>query len=69
MLPAINCIANNFNAFYNLLDDFDKKEFLRLLIKEIQVNNGEKPKERTIKEIVYEFDEELFEEISLELLD
>ncbi|KIO65360.1 hypothetical protein B4065_2658 [Caldibacillus thermoamylovorans] len=40
-----------------------------MLIKEIQVNNGEKPKERTIKEIVYEFDEELFEEISLELLD
>ncbi|MEC5272094.1 hypothetical protein [Caldifermentibacillus hisashii] len=35
------------------------------------LNGGlrEKPKERKIKEIVYEFDEELFEEISLELLD
>src|SRR5699024_3989038 len=68
LLPAINCIANNFNAFYNLLDDFDKKEFLRLLIKEIQVNTGEKPKDRTIKKIVYEFDQKLFKEINNELV-
>lgn len=67
LLPVINRIANDFNAFYNLLDDYDKKEFLRFLIKEIQVSTGEKPKNRTIKEIVYEFDEGLFEEISREL--
>lgn len=68
LLPLINHIANDFNSFYNLLDDYDKKELLRFLIKEIQVNNGEKPKDRTIKRIVYEFDEDLFEEISHELI-
>jgi site-specific DNA recombinase len=68
LLPVINRIANDFNSFFNLLDDFDKKELLRLLIKEIQVNTGEKPKDRTIKNIVYEFDKELFEEISHELI-
>jgi site-specific DNA recombinase len=68
LLPVINRIANDFNAFYNVLDDFDKKEFLRLLIKEIQVNTGEKPKDRTIRKIVYEFGEELFKEISQELI-
>lgn len=54
--------------FIHLLDDYDKKELLRFLIKEIQVNSGEKPKDRTIKKIVYEFDKELFEEISHELI-
>ncbi|GEN31167.1 site-specific DNA recombinase [Cerasibacillus quisquiliarum] len=68
LLPVINHIANDFNSFYNLLDDFDKKEFLRFLIKEIQVNAGEKPKERTIKKIVYEFDQKLFKEINNELV-
>ncbi|WP_146553783.1 recombinase family protein [Rummeliibacillus sp. SL167] len=68
LLPVISHIANDFNAFYNLLDDYDKKELLRFLIKEIQVNTGEKPKDRTIKKIVYEFGEELFEEISDELI-
>ncbi len=68
LLPLINRIANDFNSFYNLLDDYDKKELLRFLIKEIQVNNGEKPKDRTIKRIVYSFDQELFEEISHELI-
>jgi len=68
LLPVINRIAYDFNLLYNLLDDYDKKELLRFLIKEIQVNSGEKPKDRTIKSIVYEFDEELFEEISHELI-
>ncbi|MEN2466857.1 recombinase family protein [Ornithinibacillus sp. JPR2-1] len=68
LLPVINRIAYDFNLLYNLLDDYDKKELLRFLIKEIQVNIGEKPKDRTIKEIVYEFDQELFEEISHELI-
>ncbi|PAE27144.1 hypothetical protein CHI07_20905 [Paenibacillus sp. 7884-2] len=67
LLPVINRIANGFNSFYDLLDDYDRKELLRFLIKEIQVNTGEKPKDRTIKNIVYEFDQELFEEISHEL--
>lgn len=44
------------------------KKFLRFLIKEIQVNTGEKPKDRTIKKIVYEFDKELFEKINHELI-
>nr|WP_289039584.1 recombinase family protein [uncultured Allobacillus sp.] len=44
LLPVINSIANDFNSLFNLLDDYDKKELLRFLIKEIQVNNGEKPK-------------------------
>lgn len=68
LLPVINRIANDFNSFFNLLDDFDKKELLRLLIKEIQVNTGEKPKDRTIKKIVYEFDQKLFKEINNELV-
>lgn len=68
LLPVIKRIANDFNSFYNLLDDHDRKELLRFLIKEIQVNTGEKPKDRTIKNIVYEFDQELFEEISHELI-
>ena len=68
LLPVINHIANDFNSLYNLIDDYDKKELLRFLIKEIQVNKGEKPKDRTIKKIVYEFDQELFEEISHELI-
>lgn len=68
LLPVISHIAKDFNSFFNLLDDYDKKEFLRFLIKEIQVNSGEKPKDRTIKKILYEFDEELFEEISHELI-
>ncbi|MBU8791361.1 recombinase family protein [Oceanobacillus caeni] len=68
LLPVIKRIANDFNSFYNLLDDYDRKELLRFLIKEIQVNTGEKPKDRTIKNIVYEFDQELFEEISHELI-
>lgn len=68
LLPVINHIANDFNSLYNLLDDYDKKELLHFLIKEIQVNTGEKPKDRTIKKIVYEFDEDIFEEISRELV-
>lgn len=68
LLPVIKRIANDFNSFYNLLDDYDRKELLRFLIKEIQVNTGEKPKDRTIKNIVYEFDQKLFEEISHELI-
>lgn len=68
LLPVINRIAIDFNSFFNLLNDYDKKELLRFLIKEIQVNTGEKPKDRTIKEIVYEFDQELFEVISHELI-
>lgn len=68
LLPVINRIANDFNSFYNLLDDYDRKELLRFLIKEIQLNTGEKPKNRTIKKIVYEFDQELFEEIRHELI-
>src|SRR5699024_11684696 len=56
LLPVINHIANDFNSLYNLLDDYDKKELLHFLIKEIQVNTGEKPKDRTIKKIVYELD-------------
>ncbi|GIO22308.1 recombinase family protein [Oceanobacillus sp. J11TS1] len=68
LLPVIKRIANDFNSFYNLLDDYDRKELLRFLIKEIQVNTGEKPRDRTIKNIVYEFDQELFEEISHELI-
>ena len=63
LLPVINHITNDFNSFFNLLDDFDKKELLRFLIKEIQVNTGEKPKHRTIKNIIYEFDQNLFKEI------
>lgn len=63
LLPVINHITNDFNSFFNLLDDFDKKELLRFLIKEIQVNTGEKPKHRTIKKIIYEFDQNLFKEI------
>ncbi len=62
--PIINCIANDFNSFYNFIDDFDKKELLHLLIKEINVTTGDKPKDRKIKSIIYEFDQELFKEIS-----
>lgn len=63
LLSLINHISNDLNSFYNLLDDYDKKELLRFLIKEIQVNNGEKTKDRTIKKIVYEFDQDFFEDI------
>ena len=68
LLPVINRITSDFNSFYNLLDDYDKKELLRFLIKEIQINSGEKPKDRTIKKIVYEFDQELFKGISREVV-
>jgi site-specific DNA recombinase len=66
--PLATCIANDFHSFYNLLDDYDKKDLLRFIVEEIQVNSGEKTKDRTIKKIVYRFDQELFKEIDRELV-
>ncbi|MDA3129470.1 hypothetical protein ACFPTR_06200 [Aliibacillus thermotolerans] len=68
-MPEINHIKKLRNDKSLSINEISRRTgLLRLLIKEIQVNTGEKPKDRTIKKIVYEFDQKLFKEINNELV-
>ncbi|MEK4387903.1 recombinase family protein [Solibacillus sp. FSL W7-1464] len=52
-------VANSlkdFLQFFSMIKDDDKKILLQSLIKKIHVNPGDKPKNRTIKDIIYKFD-------------
>jgi len=52
---VVKNILNNFESFFNQLDDTQKKELLRTLIKEIQVYPSKNAKGRKIKKIEYYF--------------
>jgi site-specific DNA recombinase len=52
---VVKNILNNFESFFNQLDDAQKKELLRTLIKEIQVYPSKNAKGRKIKKIEYYF--------------
>ena len=47
---------SDFSQFFNTIEDDDKKILLQSLIKEIHINPADKPKNRTIKDIIYKFD-------------
>ncbi|WP_088051613.1 recombinase family protein [Virgibacillus dakarensis] len=54
----INFCTENFNDFYFAIPDEERKILLHRIIKEIHVTKGEKPKDRTIKNIVFKFNNE-----------
>ncbi|WP_016992303.1 hypothetical protein [Lysinibacillus boronitolerans] len=56
LTAIVNHSLKDFAQFFSLIEDTDKKLLLQALIKEVHVNSGEKPKNRTIKDIIYKFD-------------
>ncbi|WP_052123996.1 recombinase family protein [Ureibacillus manganicus] len=56
LADIISTSLHDLKAFFDMIEDDDKKELLRSLIEEIHVNPGKTTKDRTIKEIIYKFD-------------
>lgn len=54
----INFVVDDFQSFYQLISDEDKKLLFHNLIKEIHITMGSTTKERKIKEIIYHFEPE-----------
>lgn len=54
----INYCTQNFEEFYFAIPDEERKLFLHRIIKEVHVTKGEKPKDRTIKNVVFKFNNE-----------
>ncbi|MEK4826683.1 hypothetical protein NSS71_19280 [Niallia sp. FSL W8-0951] len=56
LADIISTSLHDLKAFFDMIEDDDKKELLRSLIEEIHGNPGKTTKDRTIKEIIYKFD-------------
>ncbi|MDE5414127.1 recombinase family protein [Alkalihalobacterium chitinilyticum] len=54
----IEFVVNNFETFYYLISDEDKKLLFHNFIKEIHITKGSTTKERKIKKIFYQFEPE-----------
>ncbi|MCM3112815.1 recombinase family protein [Lederbergia lenta] len=54
----INLCATNFREFYFAIPDEERKLLLHRIIKEIHVTKGAKPKDRTLKNVVFKFNNE-----------
>ncbi|TFB13590.1 recombinase family protein [Filobacillus milosensis] len=55
-MEIIRYSIENFKDFYSTLADEEKKKFFHSVIRQIHINQGEKPKDRLITDIEYFFD-------------
>ncbi|WP_096156214.1 recombinase family protein [Bacillus sp. FJAT-45066] len=56
IMDIIEYSIKNFKEFYHTLSDEEKKMFFHSVIKEVHVTQGEKTKDRRIKDVLYHFD-------------
>lgn len=52
-IQIVDSLTTNFRSDFLQLEDTDKSSLLKSLIEEIKVNNGQKMKERKIKEVIF----------------
>ena len=63
IIDIIEFSIKNFEEFYHTLADDEKKLFFHSVIKEVHVTQGEKTKDRRIKDVIYHFDLENLNDI------
>lgn len=56
LMDIIEFSIKNFEDFYHTISDDEKKIFFHSVIKEVHVTQGEKTKDRRIKDVIYHFD-------------
>ncbi|NMA75031.1 MAG: recombinase family protein [Bacteroidales bacterium] len=56
LAQIINNLTTNFETYFHLYEETDKRHFLRTLFREIHLNQSDRIQERTIKEIIYTVD-------------
>ncbi|MBT2687275.1 recombinase family protein [Bacillus sp. ISL-47] len=63
----IEYVANHLKDFINIISEEEKKLLFHSIIKEVHVTNGPKPKDRLIKNVIFHFTEDEFNEYGLSL--